>query len=113
MKELYELTFKAKNILYSKNKNFLKELSNLLNQSWELKKRLAPGVTNNKIDKLINLGLKNGASSAKLLGAGEGCFILYLTKNKIQKKKLIKKLSKFKIINFKIDELGSQILYRN
>ena len=113
LKELYELTFEAKNVLYSKNKNFLKELSNLLNQSWKLKKKLAPGVTNKKIDKLINLGLNNGASSAKLLGAGGGGFVLYLTQNNAQKKKLLKKLSKFKIVNFKIDELGSQILYRN
>ena len=70
-------------------------------------------MTNKKIDELINLGLRNGASGAKLLGAGGGGFILYLTKNKVEKRKLVKKLSKFKIVNFKIDELGSQILYRN
>ena len=59
------------------------------------------------------MGLKNGACGAKLLGAGGGGFILFLTKNKIEKKKLVNKLSKFKIVNFRIDELGSQILYRN
>ena len=85
----------------------------MLYKSWELKKELSPQVSNKKIDKLINFGLKNGASGAKLLGAGGGGFILYLTNNQTQKKKLIEKLSKFKIVNFKIDELGSQILYRN
>ena len=113
LKELHVNTLQAKDILYSKKKSFLIEISKLLNQSWELKKKLSPGVSNKKIDELINLGLRNGASGAKLLGAGGGGFILYLTKNKVEKRKLVKKLSKFKVVNFKIDELGSQILYRN
>ncbi len=113
LKEMYSNAIKAKNILYSKKKSFLPELGSLLYKSWELKKELSPKVSNKKIDKLINFGLKNGASGAKLLGAGGGGFILYLTNNQTQKKKLIEKLSKFKIVNFKIDELGSQILYRN
>ncbi len=113
LKEIYSNAIQAKNILYSKKKSFLPEIGSLLHKSWELKKKLSPKVSNKKIDKLINFGLRNGASGAKLLGAGGGGFILYLTNNKTQKKKLIGKLSKFKIINFKIDELGSQILYRN
>ena len=113
LSELYSNALKAKNILYSRKNSFLIKIAELLNESWELKKKLSPGVTNKKVDNLINLGLRNGASGAKLLGAGGGGFVLYLTKNKIQKKKLINKLSKFKVVNFKIDELGSQILYRN
>lgn len=113
LKEIYNNAIQAKNILYSKKKYFLPEIGSLLHKSWELKKKLSPKVSNKKIDKLINFGLRNGASGAKLLGAGGGGFILYLTNNQTQKKKLIGKLSKFKIINFKVDELGSQILYRN
>ena len=113
LKELYNIGLEAKKLLYSKRKTFLNEFSELLNKSWKLKKKLSPGVTNKKIDHLIDLGLKNGATGAKLLGAGGGGFILYLTKDKYQKKKLLNKLSKFKIVNFKIDESGSQILYNN
>ena len=113
LKEIFRNAIQAKNILYSKKKLFLPKIGSLLYKSWKLKKKLSPKVSNKKIDKLINYGLKNGACGAKLLGAGGGGFILYLTNNQTQKKKLIKKLSKFKIIDFKIDELGSQILYRN
>ena len=113
LKKIYSNAIEAKNILYSKKKSFLPELGGLLHKSWELKKKLSPKVSNKKIDRLIKFGLRNGASGAKLLGAGGGGFILYLTNNQTQKKKLIGKLSKFKIINFKIDQLGSQILYRN
>ena len=113
LKEIFRNAIQAKNILYSKKKLFLPKIGSLLYKSWKLKKKLSPKVSNKKIDELINYGLKNGACGAKLLGAGGGGFILYLTNNQTQKKKLIKKLSKFKIIDFKIDELGSQILYRN
>jgi D-glycero-alpha-D-manno-heptose-7-phosphate kinase len=113
LKGIYSNAIQAKNILYSKKKLFLPEIGSLLYKSWELKKKLSPKVSNKKIDKLINFGLNNGACGAKLLGAGGGGFILYLTNNQTQKKQLIEKLSKFKIVNFKIDELGSQILYRN
>jgi len=113
LEEIYNNAIQAKQILYSKKKNFLPEIGRLLYKSWLFKKKLSSKVSNKKIDYLINLGLRNGASGAKLLGAGGGGFILYLTNNQTQKTKLLKKLSKFKIINFKIDDLGSQILYRN
>ena len=113
LKKIDKNTQQAKKILHSKKSNFLNDLGDLLNKSWIQKKKLSSGVSNKKIDKLINMGLKNGACGAKLLGAGGGGFILFLTKNKIEKKKLVNKLSKFKIVNFRIDELGSQILYRN
>ncbi len=112
LKEIYSNAIQAKKILYSKKKSFLPEIGSLLYKSWEIKKKLSPQVSNKKIDKIINFGLRNGASGAKLLGAGGGGFILYLTNNKSEKKKLIRKLSKFKIVNFKIDYLGSKILYK-
>ena len=63
--------------MHSKKSNFLNDLGDLLNKSWIQKKKLSSGVSNKKIDKLINMGLKNGACGAKLLGAGGGGFILF------------------------------------
>ena len=54
-----------------------KKLSNYINQSWELKKKLSPLIPINKANKIINTAQKNSAGS-KLLGAGGGGFILYL-----------------------------------
>ena len=67
----------------------------------KIKKNLSKNVTNKKIDKIISLGLKNGASGSKILGAGGGGFILFISKNYNEKKKLEKKLMKFKIVDFK------------
>lgn len=54
-----------------------KKLSNYINQSWELKKKLSPLIPINKANKIINIAQKKSAGS-KLLGAGGGGFILYL-----------------------------------
>jgi D-glycero-alpha-D-manno-heptose-7-phosphate kinase len=60
-----------------KNKD-LTEFSHLLNVSWKIKKMANPFVANNKIDKLYNIAIKNGAVSGKLLGSGAGgYFLLY------------------------------------
>ena len=112
-KSIQELSLEAKKAIFSKKNNINEELSNLMNESWKMKKKLSGLVSNNKINDLIDYGLRNGASGAKLLGAGGGGFILYLTLNKKDKNKLIKRLSAFKIVNFSVDNQGSQIIYRS
>jgi len=110
--EIYNLALEAKKIFFSNKKNFLIELGKIMTESWKIKCKLSKKVTNRNIDEVINYGLKNGACGAKLLGAGGGGFVLFLTSTARDKKKLLSKLPKFKIVDFKIDELGSQILYR-
>lgn len=112
-KNIQELSLEAKKAIFSKKNNIIQELSDLMNESWKMKKKLSGLVSNNKINDLIDYGLRNGASGAKLLGAGGGGFILYLTLNKNDKIKLIKRLSAFKIVNFTVDNQGSQIIYRS
>ena len=111
--EIYNLSVEAKKILYSTSSNYLTEISRLLNQAWLTKKQLSKMVSNHKIDEMISFSLKNGAAGAKILGAGGGGFLLFLTKNKRNKLNLLKKLKKFNIVDFSLDTLGSQILYRS
>lgn len=111
--KIYSLAKDAKKILESKNKSFLNDMGDLLNESWLNKKELSPEVSNKNIDDLYNYGIKNGAVAGKLLGAGAGGFFMFLTKNKTDKKKLIRKLNKFHQIKFGFDEMGSQIIYKN
>ena len=59
---------------------------------------------------MYNLGIKNGASGGKLLGAGGGGFLLfYVDKNQICNFK--KKLTKFNILQIKPENKGSQIIH--
>ena len=111
--KIYSLANDAKKILESKNKNFLYDMGNLLNESWLYKKELSNKVSNKNIDDLYEYGIKNGAIGGKLLGAGAGGFFMFLTKNEVDKRKLINKLNKIHHIKFNFDELGSQIIYKN
>lgn len=55
----------------------LEELGSLLNENWKLKRSLAGGVTNARLDELYEAGIKAGAVGGKLLGAGAGGFMLF------------------------------------
>jgi D-glycero-alpha-D-manno-heptose-7-phosphate kinase len=47
-----------------------------LNEAWVQKRRLADGITNERIDELYEQALKAGATGGKLLGAGGGGYLL-------------------------------------
>ena len=91
--------------IYLKNLDSLK-MGELLNKAWEIKKKFSKFITNEKINKLYNSIINSGVYGAKLLGAGNGGFILILANN-IQLKKL--KIRK-KIISFSISKNGSTII---
>lgn len=104
MEKINSLVKDAKYIL--KNLD-LDNFGNLLNESWEFKKRLSDIVSNNHLDDLYEYAIKSGASGGKLLGAGGGgFFIFYVKKNK--QKIFLNKMKKSLIIPFKFEKQGSQ-----
>jgi D-glycero-alpha-D-manno-heptose-7-phosphate kinase len=56
----------------------VRELGDLLHESWRLKRELADNVSNAQIDEIYEAGREAGASGGKLLGAGGGGFMLFL-----------------------------------
>ena len=74
-----DLGVKSRNALASGD---MATFADLMRKHWEHKKRLAGGVTNERIDKLYNIGISSGALGGKLSGAGGGGFLLfYVDKN--------------------------------
>lgn len=108
-KSIYDLTSEGEKLIYS-SKNIVKDFSYLINEYWKLKKSLSQNVSNNNIDNLVNYCKKNGAESVKLLGAGNGGFLLCLVKNR-NKKKFMNNLKKNMIVPINFENLGSQIIY--
>lgn len=53
--------------------------ADLLHQSWLSKKKTAAGVTNQNVDRLLNVALQSGAWAGKVSGAGGGGFLMLLT----------------------------------
>ena len=54
----------------------LQEFASLLNEGWELKRSLTPGISNPAINNLYECARRAGAEGGKLLGAGGGGFLL-------------------------------------
>jgi len=54
----------------------LQEFASLLNEGWELKRSLTPGISNAAINNLYECARRAGAEGGKLLGAGGGGFLL-------------------------------------
>lgn len=106
-KLISELTIEGEKLIYSST-NIVKDFSYLINEYWKIKKSLSNSVSNNKIDSLINHCRKSGAESVKLLGAGNGGFLLCLVKNK---KKFVSNLKKKMYVPIKFEGIGSQIIY--
>ncbi len=88
----------------------LKSMADLINYQWERKKKLAPGINNDQIEKIYNLALSKGAYGGKLLGAGGGGFLLFIVPDK-NLKNFKSCFFKHIFLQIKIDQIGSDILY--
>ena len=96
-------------ILLKKNFN-TREFGNLVHQSWEIKKKINKFTSNKFIDRFYNIGIKAVAYGGKLLGAGNGGFILFVC-SKHNQYRVIKKLRILKNINIRFDYSGTKITY--
>lgn len=54
----------------------LHDFGALLGEAWTQKKRMSPYISNERIDELYDLALRNGALGGKITGAGGGGYIL-------------------------------------
>ena len=79
-KDVYEF----KKIL-SKEKIEINEIGKFLIKQWSLKKKINK-ISTKKIDKMYDKLISLGAYGAKLLGAGQGGFLLLLSNKNVQKK---------------------------
>jgi D-glycero-alpha-D-manno-heptose-7-phosphate kinase len=104
--EIMNHTNIAKKILKDKNFN---DLGPLLNETWKIKRSLSKSISNSRIDMIYKLGLKNGATGGKLLGAGGAGFVLFFVpkNNKIN---FLRAFKNFTIIDFKFENKGTHII---
>ena len=98
-----------------KNKiDFSNVPANIINQSWEFKKKMSNGYTNKDIDKVIkSICSINNNIGAKCCGAGGGGFLLVYSPPKFHnaiKSTLAKNLLELK---FNFSKEGSRIIYAN
>ena len=98
--------------LYSSLKRSdITKFGEILHKGWTSKKKFTTGVTNEKIDHVYDIALKNGAIGGKLTGAGGGGHLL-LYSEKEKQSNLINKMNDLGLthIPFNFHQSGPKIL---
>jgi D-glycero-alpha-D-manno-heptose-7-phosphate kinase len=89
------------------------EIGRLLDRSWQLKRRLAEGLSSGWMDDLYRTALRAGAFGGKLMGAGGGGFFFFLAPP--AKHQAVKDaLPQVKVwVPFEMDFSGSRVIFLN
>jgi D-glycero-alpha-D-manno-heptose-7-phosphate kinase len=107
MRRMVDLAFDLKRELESDS---LQNFGQILHENWILKSQLTNGITDNQIDSWYQTGLRNGALGGKLLGAGNGGFIMFFAPPETHFK-ICNALSDLQNIKFNFESGGSQIVF--
>lgn len=87
----------------------LKLFGELLDETWQVKKRMGNNITNPKIDEIYSEVKSLGAYGGKLLGAGAGGFLVFLAPEK-DINKIRDRLSRLVTVPVKLDFDGTTYL---
>jgi D-glycero-alpha-D-manno-heptose-7-phosphate kinase len=88
----------------------LDTLGELLHESWLVKKKIIPGISNHGLDEIYQRARDGGAVGGKILGAGGGgFFLLYVEPH--NRENVRSKLKDLKEFQFSLEAQGSKIIY--
>ncbi len=88
-----------------------RELARLLEETWQLKKRLSPNVSSPDIDDLYDRCRRAGALGGKLCGAGGGGFLLMVVPPD-RRATLCEQIGAESCVDFRIEHAGSVVSLR-
>lgn len=108
LSKMMELVDEAYKILTSGKDDFI-DFGRLLNETWQLKRKLSSKITTRDIDDVYETAVKNGAVGGKLCGAGGGGFIVFYVETENQER-VKKALNNFLHVPFKFNFSGSEII---
>ena len=89
----------------------IKEIGELLHQSWLEKSKISKHISTESVDRIISQCMSMGAYGAKLLGAGGGGFVLVVCDPNTKKK--IQETFHKNILEFKFDNSGVSTIFNN
>lgn len=107
LKKMVEL---ARSLYQSLSKNDIDQFGEILDENWQLKKRLSRYISNTQIEMWYKIAQKNGAIGGKVLGAGSGGFLLFYAPSS-KHPKIINSLPKLIPTSFSFEKYGSRIIY--
>lgn len=107
LREIKSMAYQAKENL--QNGSF-DSFGSLLHQSWELKKRMAGGISNGTIDDLYTAARNAGAVGGKITGAGGGGFLLLYAPHERQAA-IRTALSHLQELPFQLEPDGTKVIF--
>lgn len=107
MRRMVQLAFEMKEQLES---GTLEHLGSLLDENWRLKAQLTSGITDPQIDAWYASGIAHGALGGKLLGAGNGGFMMFYAP-KERHVPIKAALSELEPVKFRFERTGAQIVF--
>ena len=106
MHDIKKIGYKVKHALESGD---IAEFGRLQHEHWLVKKRTSSTISSVLIDKWYDLGLKNGAVSGKILGAGGGGFLMFYCDNGRDKLRKVMAHEGLREVRFGFEPDGSKI----
>lgn len=107
MRRMVQLAFELKAELES---GTLDNFGDLLDENWRLKTQLSAGISDPQIDAWYDTGLRHGALGGKLLGAGNGGFMMFYAPPHTHAG-IRAALSDLQPVTFNFDRNGAQIVF--
>jgi D-glycero-alpha-D-manno-heptose-7-phosphate kinase len=107
MRRMVELAFELKRELEMGD---VENFGSILDENWRLKSQLTSGITDPQIDEWYDKGIKAGATGGKLLGAGNGGFIMFYAPPE-NHENIKTSLCGLRPIKFGFDRNGAQIVF--
>lgn len=88
----------------------LDNFGEILHENWKLKSQLSAGITDTQIDSWYELAIKSGAKGGKLMGAGNGGFLMFYVEphKRLEVRNALKALKEMK---FNFESNGSQVVF--
>jgi len=110
LNQMKSFVYEGKKILEkSSPEEMLKDLGELLNESWHIKRNLSSTITDDYIDQIHEKTISLGAYGGKLCGAGGGGFFFVLAPKEIYSD-LIETFGIGNVLSISIDNEGAQML---
>ncbi len=107
LRAMTKLAYTARAELLAGN---LDAIGEILHENWQLKKRLASGISNGYIDQLYQAGRAAGALGGKITGAGGGGFILFYCPRGKQEN-LRAALPNLQELPFRLEADGTKVIF--
>jgi D-glycero-alpha-D-manno-heptose-7-phosphate kinase len=88
--------------------SFAGELGQLMHEAWQYKRSLSEKVTNKTIDEIYEAARDAGAYGGKLMGAGNGGFMVFMVRPELQEQ-VRERLKHLTHVPFEFENFGSKI----